>query len=203
MNGRTRRAFLEDVGRGMLAASLGSAVSLELGIAPCFGDEPSQRLTFGRLEPLVSLLQETPPDTLLPLVVDKLKSGTPLRHWSLPPRWRMPERLAARITPAITRSWLCCRPIEWPASCPLLGSRCPSSRCCIATAVAFRSRMPPARRLASSRGDRIHAETAQGDEALRDAVRAVDLDRAESHLRDDLKTLAKRRLQSIATRGSG
>jgi hypothetical protein len=79
MNGRTRRDFLEDVGRGMLVASLGSAAALELGIAPSFAEEASQRLTFGKLEPLVSLIQETPPDTLLPLLVGKLNSGVDLK----------------------------------------------------------------------------------------------------------------------------
>jgi hypothetical protein len=80
MNRRNRRAFLEDVGRGMLAASLGSAVALDLGIAaPSLGDETGQRLTFGRLEPLVCLLQETAPDQLLPLLVEKLQGGTQLQ----------------------------------------------------------------------------------------------------------------------------
>ena len=78
MNSRSRREFLEDVGRGMLVASLGSAAALELGIAPCIAEEPSRRLTFGQLEPLVSLLQETPPKKLLPLLVPKLKSGMTL-----------------------------------------------------------------------------------------------------------------------------
>ena len=79
MNGRTRREFLEDVGRGMLVASLGSAAAFELGIAPCIAEEASQRLTFGKLEPLVSLMQETPPEKLLPLLVEKLNSGTELK----------------------------------------------------------------------------------------------------------------------------
>jgi hypothetical protein len=78
MNCRNRREFLEDVGRGMLVASLGSAAALELGVTHCFAEEKSPRLTFGQLEPLVSLLQETPPDKLLPLVIEKLKSGTQL-----------------------------------------------------------------------------------------------------------------------------
>ena len=79
MNRRSRREFLEDVGRGMLVASLGSTAALELGIAPCFAEETGQRLTFGALEPLVSLMQETPPEKLLPLLVGKLKTGTPLK----------------------------------------------------------------------------------------------------------------------------
>ncbi|MEX0611765.1 MAG: hypothetical protein WD738_00905 [Pirellulales bacterium] len=79
MNSRTRREFLEDVGRGMLVASLGSAAALELGLAPCVAEEASRRLTFGNLEPLVSLMQETPTEKLLPLLVAKLKSGIELK----------------------------------------------------------------------------------------------------------------------------
>jgi hypothetical protein len=79
MNGRTRREFLEDVGRGMLVASLGSATALDLGISPALGEETASRLTFGALEPLVSLMQETPPNKLLPLLVSKLNSGTELK----------------------------------------------------------------------------------------------------------------------------
>lgn len=79
MSGRSRREFLEDVGRGMLIASLGSTTALELGIAPCQAEEAKQRLTFGALEPLVSLMQESPPEKLLPLLVDKLNSGSDLK----------------------------------------------------------------------------------------------------------------------------
>src|SRR5262249_28585674 len=75
-NGRSRREFLADVGRGMLVASLGTTASLELGLTPCLGDLPSVRLEFGKAEPLVNLLQETSPEKLLPLLVSKLKSGT-------------------------------------------------------------------------------------------------------------------------------
>ena len=55
MNSRSRREFLAEVGRGMLVASLGATAALELGMTPCIAEEPSQRLTFGKLEPLVSL----------------------------------------------------------------------------------------------------------------------------------------------------
>jgi hypothetical protein len=79
MNHRNRREFLEDVGRGMLVASLGSAAAFDLGISPCLAEDAAERLTFGQLEPLVSLLQETPPDKLLPLLVGKLQSGTELK----------------------------------------------------------------------------------------------------------------------------
>lgn len=79
MNGRSRREFLSDIGRGMLAASLGSAASRDLGLGECRAEEVSQRLTFGKLERLVSLLQETPPARLLPMLVRELASGTELK----------------------------------------------------------------------------------------------------------------------------
>ena len=79
MNGCSRREFLEDVGRGMLVASLGSATALELGLTPALAEESSKRLTFGELEPLVSLMQETAPDKLLPILVEKLNAGTDLK----------------------------------------------------------------------------------------------------------------------------
>jgi hypothetical protein len=79
MISRTRREFLADVGRGVLVAGIGSTLATQLGLAPALADEPSDRLTFGNLEPLVALLQETPPDKLLPLLVEKLSKGTELR----------------------------------------------------------------------------------------------------------------------------
>ena len=76
----SRREFLADVGKGMVAAGLGAGLANELGLCPAFaGDEPKE-LTFGTLEPLVDLLQETPKDKLLPLLVEKLNSGTDLKR---------------------------------------------------------------------------------------------------------------------------
>lgn len=80
MSSSDRREFLSNVGRGMLVASLGSATALDLGLSPAFADGPNRRITFGSLEPLVSLLQETLPDQLLPLLIGELKSGTPLKR---------------------------------------------------------------------------------------------------------------------------
>jgi hypothetical protein len=39
----------------------------------------SDKLAFGSLEPLVTLMQETPPDMLMPQLVDRLRSGTSLK----------------------------------------------------------------------------------------------------------------------------
>jgi hypothetical protein len=63
----------------MLVASVGTATALDLGLAPALAGETEKRLTFGKLEPLVSLMQETPPAKLLPQLVGKLKAGTDLK----------------------------------------------------------------------------------------------------------------------------
>jgi hypothetical protein len=76
MMNRTRRDFLADVGKGMLIASVGPALAAELGLAPAFAGEDPKRLSFGDREPLVALLQESPADKLLPILVEKIKGGT-------------------------------------------------------------------------------------------------------------------------------
>lgn len=79
MIGRNRREFLVDVGRGALAAGLGASLTNDLGLGTVRADAPD-RLTFGASEPLVSLMQDTPPDKLLPLLVKKVKDGTELKE---------------------------------------------------------------------------------------------------------------------------
>jgi len=75
---QTRREFFADVGKGMLVATVGAGVAADLGLAPAFADAGAERLSFGPLEPLVALMQETRPDQLLPRVVEKLNGGTEL-----------------------------------------------------------------------------------------------------------------------------
>src|SRR6516165_3990778 len=75
---RDRRGFLADVGKGMLIASVGPALAADLGLAPAFADEDPKRLVFGDREPLVALMQETPANKLLPILVDKVTAGTKL-----------------------------------------------------------------------------------------------------------------------------
>jgi hypothetical protein len=79
MRNRNRREFLADVGRGMLVASVGAAVAADLGLAPASAGEGSDTLTFGSMEPLVTLMQETPVDKILPRLVDKMREGVGLR----------------------------------------------------------------------------------------------------------------------------
>jgi hypothetical protein len=79
MQDRNRREFLADVGRGMLLASVGPALASDLGLASLRVGEGDDVLSFGKLEPLVGLMQDTPADGLLPVLVDKMKAGTQLR----------------------------------------------------------------------------------------------------------------------------
>jgi hypothetical protein len=77
---RTRREFLAEVGKGVLVASVGYEVAHGIGLANAGADEIPEALTFGPLEPLVCLMQETPANRLLPLLADKLHSGMSLRE---------------------------------------------------------------------------------------------------------------------------
>ncbi len=74
-----RRDFLKDVGTGVVVACVGPGLAADLGFSPAFANEGPERLTFGSREPLVTLMQETSPDRILPLVVDRLRDGTDLR----------------------------------------------------------------------------------------------------------------------------
>lgn len=74
-NLESRRAFLGDVGRGMVAASVGAAVANDFGFSTAFAETSDDtKLRFGKLEPLVSLMTDTPPDKLQELLVTKLRN---------------------------------------------------------------------------------------------------------------------------------
>jgi len=79
-NPQSRREFLSDVGRGMVTATIGYGMARELSLAPAFAGEAEPRLDFGALEPLVRTMQETPVAKLLPILTEKLRSGTELRE---------------------------------------------------------------------------------------------------------------------------
>src|SRR3954467_1735198 len=77
-----RREFLADVGRGRLVARVGSVLAQDLGLAPAaLADGTDGHLTFGPMEPLVALMQETPADRLLGIVVERMRGGTDLREF--------------------------------------------------------------------------------------------------------------------------
>ena len=77
---RTRREFIKDVSAGVVAASVGSGLAFDLGFSTSFADEGAERLTFGSLEPLVRVMQETPAERLLAVAVERLRQGTALRE---------------------------------------------------------------------------------------------------------------------------
>jgi hypothetical protein len=77
---RNRREFLADVGRGTLIAALGSSAAADLGLAGARADSPEPRLNFRELEGLVALMQETPAQRLVAVVVDELKRGVELQR---------------------------------------------------------------------------------------------------------------------------
>ncbi len=75
----SRRRFFTDVGRGMIVAGLGAGLASDMGLAPVWAGEEPKELTFGDLEPLVRLLQETEAKKITSVLVEKLNSGTDLR----------------------------------------------------------------------------------------------------------------------------
>lgn len=75
---RTRREFLTAVGQGMLVASVGAGLAGDLGLNVAYGDDAVEPLSFGPLEPLVVLMQETPIERLLPTLVERMGQGTQL-----------------------------------------------------------------------------------------------------------------------------
>jgi hypothetical protein len=63
----------------MLVASVGSAVAADLGLSAARAAEGPEPLDFGKMEPLVALMQETPVAKLLPALAEKVKGGTELK----------------------------------------------------------------------------------------------------------------------------
>ncbi|MFO0887900.1 MAG: hypothetical protein U0790_02015 [Isosphaeraceae bacterium] len=76
----SRREFLAEVGRGMLIATVGSSAAAEMGLATVSAGHEPERLTFGPLEPLVALMEETAPARIVGALVEQLEKGTELRR---------------------------------------------------------------------------------------------------------------------------
>lgn len=77
---KSRREFLANVGKGTLIATVGPALAGEFGISTAFaGQETAPTLDFGRMEPLVGFMQETPLSRLQPELAAKLKDGVSLK----------------------------------------------------------------------------------------------------------------------------
>lgn len=72
-----RRKFMGRVGEGILVATVGVALAEELGCSMAHAEAETQAaaLHFGKLEPLVAAMQETPLDRFQQMLVGKLSSG--------------------------------------------------------------------------------------------------------------------------------
>lgn len=79
MQAHNRREFLADVGRGMLIGSVGATLASDMGLAPAHAGEVENSLTFGKLEPLVQEMQQTPANKIVPAMIARLNSGMDLK----------------------------------------------------------------------------------------------------------------------------
>lgn len=75
-----RRQFLSDVSKGMLLASMGSALAADMGLSTAWADESAPDLKFGAIEPLVRTMQDSTAEQILPKVVGLMQSGTELKE---------------------------------------------------------------------------------------------------------------------------
>ncbi len=78
MKHTSRRDFLGGIGITLGCTAVGVALVDRLGLAEAAASFARERLRFGALDPLVDLMQSTPPDELMPAVIARLRSGTSL-----------------------------------------------------------------------------------------------------------------------------
>jgi len=76
---RSRRGFLTDVGCGMLVAGVGLGTAVDLGLTSARAADDPTTLDFGALEPLVDFMQDTSADRIVAECVAKLKAGADLK----------------------------------------------------------------------------------------------------------------------------
>jgi hypothetical protein len=75
MNRTHRRAFLSNVGRGMLAAGLGTTLANDLGFSTAFANEGSESIPLGEYASLVELMRTTPAEKLQPILAQMVAKG--------------------------------------------------------------------------------------------------------------------------------
>ena len=173
-----RRAFLNQVGRGMVVASVGSTLARDLGLSVARAEEGVETLALGSLDSLAGMLEETPIERLLPLLMEKVQAGVSLKD------------LVAAAALANARKFggedyigfhtLMAMAPAWHMSRVL-----PKER---AALPIFKVLYRNTKRIQSMGGrstEVLHPLAAvsggpRGGEALRDAVRSRDMNRAES-----------------------
>lgn len=70
-----RRAFLSDVGSGMLASGLGASLASDLGCSTAFADEGSESIPLGKYAELVEWMRSTPAEKLQPMLAQMVMDG--------------------------------------------------------------------------------------------------------------------------------
>ena len=75
MTPTNRRAFMSDVGRGMLAAGLGASLANDLGFSTAFAEQGSDGIPLGEYAGLVDLMRATPPGQLQPMLAERFLKG--------------------------------------------------------------------------------------------------------------------------------
>ena len=75
MNPTNRREFLSDVGRGMLAAGLGTSLANDLGFSTAFATQGSDAVPLGQYTALVDLMRSVPAGKLQPLLAARIVKG--------------------------------------------------------------------------------------------------------------------------------
>jgi hypothetical protein len=75
MNRTNRRAFLSDVGRGMLVAGLGASLANDMGFSTAFASEGSDAIPLGEYNSLVELMRNTPAEKLQPMLAQMVVQG--------------------------------------------------------------------------------------------------------------------------------
>ena len=75
MTPTNRRAFISDVGRGMLAAGLGTSLANDLGFSTAFAEQGSDSIPLGEYASLVELMRNLPAEKLQPELAAKILKG--------------------------------------------------------------------------------------------------------------------------------
>ncbi|HET6326089.1 MAG TPA: hypothetical protein VFG04_15535 [Planctomycetaceae bacterium] len=75
MSPSSRREFLSDVGRGMLAAGLGTSLANDLGFSTAFAAQGADSIPLGQYTALVELMRNTPAEKLQPVLATKIVKG--------------------------------------------------------------------------------------------------------------------------------
>ncbi len=70
-----RRTFMADVGRGMLAAGLGTSLAHDLGFSTAFAEQGAESIPLGEYTNLVELMRNMPAKKLQPVLAAKILKG--------------------------------------------------------------------------------------------------------------------------------